>query len=108
MVDVFTLFPWDVQLSRVPSLPGGQDHSFCSIGSFVCLDVKNAVSLLAARHSFHGAHVEMVLLNNLMPAPHQLLFGGPIQPEFSFGGTAVRLGIDPLTFGKILNRVGNL
>jgi hypothetical protein len=49
---------------------------------------------------------QLVFSNDLVPAPNQILLARPVQPQLALGRDLVRLGIDPLTLGKILDRIG--
>ena len=67
--------------------------------------MEDSIPLLTTYDGFHRAQVEMVLLNDLVPAVREFFFGGTIEPEFPFGRLAIGFGIHPLAFREVLYRV---
>ena len=109
VIDTFLFFAGNVQPARGAALAGGQDDAPGPVFGLFADDAEGAVRLPLERlQALLGAHFELIVADDLMPAPDEVFLGGAIEPELAFGRNRVGFGVDPLPFRKIFDRVGNL
>ena len=109
MIHLLSVFARHMQLARVSALAYSHDHTLRLVSSLRGPHFEDAF-----RHAFDGVHaffrldVELVLLDDLVPARDQIFLLGSVQPKLALGRSGVRLGIDPLLFREVFDRVGDL
>ena len=108
VIDVLLVLAVDAELAGIAALPGSQHDPTGAVGLLVRRRREQAVLLLHGRQWLLGAHVDLVVLDDLVPASDQVFLLRAIEPQLALGGHAVRLGIDPLALREVLDRVGDL
>src|SRR6185503_15062242 len=89
--------------------PAGQHDAARAIASNGRFNLKLPAFKLSNRfNTFAGTYQEPVFADNLVPAPDQVFLARAVQPELALGRPFVGLGVDPLSFRKIFDGIGDL
>ena len=107
VINPLALFSRHPQLARIAALTCRQDDPTGAVFALRCLHPENIAIFFDARHRLLGAHVQVILLDDLAPAPDQVFLAGAIEPEFAFGRHRVRLRINPFPLREIFDGVSN-
>ena len=109
MVDLLAILAGNAEASRVSALADGEHDSPCAVGAISGLHVEHPVPGAGGRFDrLARPDVEAVLVHDLLPARHEVLFARAVEPEFSLRRFRVRFRVDPLLLREVLDRVRDL